>query len=40
MHLETMRYALYRESIAVLLADDEASEPRVERRGMIGSRQT
>jgi len=40
MHLETMRYALYRESIAFLLADDEESEPRVERRGMIGSRQT
>jgi enamine deaminase RidA (YjgF/YER057c/UK114 family) len=28
MHLETMRYALYRESIAFLMADDELSVPR------------
>jgi len=28
LHLETMRYALYRESIAFLMADDELSMPR------------
>ena len=28
MHLETMRCALYRESIAFLMADDKLSEPR------------
>jgi len=28
LHLETMRYALYRESIAFLMADDELSVPR------------
>jgi pimeloyl-ACP methyl ester carboxylesterase len=32
MHLETMRYALYRESIAFLLAGDEAPVARGERR--------
>jgi len=28
LHLETMRYALYRESIAFLMADDRLSVPR------------
>ena len=28
MHLEVMRYALYRESIAFLAGDDEASVPQ------------
>jgi len=32
MHLEAMRYALYRESIAFLLAGDEAPVPQGERR--------
>jgi len=30
LHLETMRYALYRESIAFLMADDQLSVPRTE----------
>jgi hypothetical protein len=29
-HLVTMRYALYRESIAFLMADDQLSVPRTE----------
>ena len=32
MHLEAMRYALYRESIAFLLGDDQAPMPADDRR--------
>ena len=39
MHLETMRYALYRESIAFLMADDQLSVPRNRRKCQSTSQQ-